>query len=49
MAVPLGIVLVWLGYATVYYGYNRITGGNDKFIDLIYPGRYKPTQRDDGS
>lgn len=46
MAVPLGLVLLWLGYSIGYYGYNRITGGNDKFIDLIYPGRYKYVKRD---
>lgn len=46
MAVPLGIVLLWLGYSIGYYGYNKITGGNDKFINLIYPGRYTPTPRD---
>jgi hypothetical protein len=37
------------GYGVAYYGYNRITGGNDKFISLIWPGRYTPTARDDGS
>lgn len=49
MAVPLGILLLWLGYSLGYYGYNRITGGNDKFISLIYPGRWKPVQRDGGA
>jgi hypothetical protein len=40
------MVLVWLGYSAFYYGYNRITGGNDTFVSLIYPGRYSPTPRD---
>jgi hypothetical protein len=46
VAVPLGIVLVWLGYSIGYYGYNRITGGNDKFVSLVYPGQYKATKLD---
>ena len=46
MAVPLGIVLTWFGYALSYYGWNRITGGNDTFVSLIWPGKYAPTPRD---
>jgi hypothetical protein len=49
VAVPFGIGFLWLGYSVLYYGYNRITGGNDKFLDLIYPGRYHAVTRDDGS
>jgi hypothetical protein len=49
VAVPFGIAFLWLGYSVVYYGYNRITGGNDHFVDLIYPGRYHPVTRDNGS
>lgn len=49
MAVPFGIAFLWVGYSVLYYGYNRITGGNDKFVDLIYPGRYHAVTRDDGS
>lgn len=49
MAVPFGIGFLWLGYSVLYYGYNRITGGNDKFLDLIYPGRYHAVTRDNGS
>ena len=45
----VGIGALWLGYGVFYYGYNRITGGNDKFISLMWPGRYSPTARDDGS
>lgn len=44
-----GFVVLWLGYATAYYGYNRITGGNDTFVSLIWPGRYTPTARDGAS
>ena len=40
MAVPLGIVLVWLGYAAGYYGYSRLKGGNNSFVSLVWPGRY---------
>lgn len=45
----LGIALAWLGYSVFYYGYNLITGGNDSFVSLIWPGRYTPTPRDSGS
>jgi hypothetical protein len=41
--------LVWLGYGVAYYGWNRITGGNDKFVSLIWPGKYSPTARDSGA
>jgi hypothetical protein len=44
-----GVGALWLGYGVFYYGYNRITGGNDKFISLLWPGRYTPMARDDGS
>jgi hypothetical protein len=46
VAVPFGIVLCWLGYSLVYYGYDRIRGGNDGLVSLMYPGRYKPTTPD---
>lgn len=45
----VGIVLLWGGYALAYYGYNRITGGNDTFYSLVWPGAYTPTMRDDGT
>jgi len=45
----IGIVLLWGGYCVAYYGWNRITGGNDSFRSLVWPGDYKPTTRDDGS
>lgn len=44
-----GIGALFLGYSAFYYGYNRITGGNDTFVSLVWPGKYKPTARDDGS
>jgi hypothetical protein len=47
--VTVGIALGWFGYAIGYYGWNRITGGNDTFHSLIWPGAYKKTTRDDGS
>lgn len=49
MAAAIGIVLLWGGYSLAYYGFNRITGGNDSFRSLIWPGDYTPTTRDDGS
>lgn len=45
----IGIVLMWAGYSVFYYGYNSLTGGNDSFLSLIWPGDYKPTARDSGS
>ena len=45
----IAIALLWAGYAVAYYGWNRITGGNDSFVSLVWPGRYSPTTRDDGS
>lgn len=42
----IGIVLLLGGYAAAYYGYNRITGGNDSFKSLVWPGAYKATARD---
>lgn len=44
-----GFAALWLGYSTAYYGYNRITGGNNTFVQLVWPGRYIPVARDDGS
>lgn len=45
----VGIVLLWGGYCIAYYGWNRITGGNDSFVSLIWPGKYKATTRDSGT
>ncbi|HUO47988.1 MAG TPA: hypothetical protein VMU09_04060 [Acidimicrobiales bacterium] len=44
--VGLGIVAAWLGYCLAYHGFDRITGGNDGFVSLIWPGRYTVTARD---
>jgi hypothetical protein len=45
-AVP--IVLAWFGYSVLYYGLNTVTGGNESFMSLIWPGRYAPVPRDSG-
>lgn len=45
----IAIGLLFVGYAIGYYGWNRITGGNDSFKSLVWPGAYKPATRDDGS
>lgn len=45
----VAFALLWLGYSTAYYGYNRITGGNNTFKQLVWPGAYTPVARDDGS
>lgn len=42
----VAIAVLWLGYSVTYYGYNRITGGNDTFKSLVWPGAYSPTSRD---
>mgnify|MGYP001549732563 FL=1 len=42
----IGIVLAWFGYAVSYYGLNTLTGGNESFMSLIWPGRYVPVNRD---
>lgn len=42
----IAVALLWAGYSVSYYGWNRITGGNDKFVSLIWPGKYAPTARD---
>lgn len=44
----LGVLAAWLSYSLVYYGLNTVTGGNDSFISLLWPGRYRPTARDSG-
>jgi hypothetical protein len=43
---PVGIVGAWLGYALFFYGLNLVKSGNDGFMSLIWPGKYKPTPRD---
>ena len=48
MAVPVGIVLVWLGYAVGYYGYSRLQHGNNTFVELAWPGRYQKAAPDSG-
>lgn len=45
----VGIVLAWFGYTVLYYGLDIVTGGNDPFVDLIWPGRYVPTPKDGAS
>lgn len=42
----IGMVVGWLGYSLGFYGWNRITGGNDTFKSLIWPGAYSYTPRD---
>lgn len=44
--VPVAILLCWAGYAVGYYGADVITGGNDSFVALVWPGRYKAVPRD---
>lgn len=37
----IGIVVAQLGYWIAYYGFDLLTGGNDSFLDLGVPGRWK--------
>lgn len=45
-AVAIGIVAAVLGYAVLYHGYDTITGGNNTFKDVVWPGAYKKVARD---
>ena len=42
----VGIFLSWIGYSVFFYGLDTVTGGNDSFVSLAWPGRYTPTARD---
>lgn len=44
LAIPaLGFVA---SYGVAYYGLDQIRGGNDGFLDLIVPGKYKKVPTD---
>jgi hypothetical protein len=47
--VTIAIGLLLAGYAIGYYGWNRITGGNNRFVSLIWPGKYLTTPSDSGT
>ncbi len=36
----LGSTMLWLGYATAYYGLTQVQGGNWGFLDLALPSRW---------
>jgi len=36
----LGILVVFLGYSTLYYGITQVRGGNWGFLDLTLPWRW---------
>ena len=42
----LGILLAGAGYALAYYGYQRITGGNNTVAQLAWPGKYQVVAKD---
>jgi hypothetical protein len=44
----IGFVAAWSGYTLGYYGYNRITGGNNTLKQLWWPGAYIAVSRDSG-
>lgn len=47
--VTVGILAALAGYTLAYYGFNTITGGNDSFKSIFWPGAYQYTARDVGS
>ena len=49
MAVPFGVVLLWLGYGTAYLGYARLQGSNNTFMQLFWPGKYQDVAPDQPS
>lgn len=46
--IGIGIVVAQLGYWIAYYGFDLLTGGNDSFLDLGVPGRWKGAAPKDG-
>jgi len=46
IAIGIGLVLVWVGYGVGYYGFDQIRGGNNGFLDLMIPGRFKAVPKD---
>jgi hypothetical protein len=44
VASGLGVLIVFLGYSTLYYGLTQIQGGNWGFLDLTWPGRWSQTK-----
>lgn len=44
----LGIVLGLLGYGLAYYGFQRVTGGNNTILQLFWPGKYQIVAKDAG-
>jgi hypothetical protein len=34
-------VLIFAGYQLVVYGLDQVRGGNNGFVDLLWPGRFK--------
>ena len=40
----LGSTMLWLGYATAYYGLTQIQGGNWGFLDLALPTHWPAAQ-----
>jgi hypothetical protein len=45
----LGILLATGGYLLAYYGFQRITGGNNTLAQLGWPGKYQVVAKDGSS
>ena len=39
---PVGLGVLYLGYALTYYGISQLQGGNWGFWDLTIPNRWTP-------
>ena len=42
----LGFGLVLGGYLLAYYGFQRVTGGNNTLVQLGWPGKYVVVAKD---
>ena len=45
----LGLLLAISGYTLGYYGFQRITGGNNTILEPAWPGKYQVVAKDGGS
>jgi hypothetical protein len=39
-------VLIFAGYQLLVYGLDQVRGGNNGFVDLLWPGRFKNVMPD---
>lgn len=41
--------VLWVGYGVLFYGVDQIRGGNNGFLDLMIPGKYRNIAPDEGA